>query len=97
MIKYPRAQCQRVPSHIGLADNEKADDLAKSGANLPQHMPTETLNSTKFKITTVVDRSTKEAQRNLAIENRRDPLVTTPLPRDLGATESRLLTGYDYL
>ena len=37
MLKYPHIKISYVPAHVGIEGNEKADNLAKIGADLPLH------------------------------------------------------------
>jgi hypothetical protein len=92
---------QWIPSHVGVAGNEKADYLAKMGTTYPQPTIAPTLRSAKGFIEAAVRSKVKNDHWNAAQGQLWEPLVKRGLPRDLPRATSvaafRLMTGHDYL
>jgi hypothetical protein len=92
---------QWVPSHVGVARNEKADYLAKMGTTCPLPAITPTLSSAKGFIEAAVRSKVKNDHWNAAQGQLWEPLVKCSLPRDLPRATSvatfRLMMGHDYL
>lgn len=93
---------QWIPSHVGVPGNEKADDLAKLGASLPQARVATTLTTAKQIINSTCSKRT-HAKHLAAAEGKnweqlakKGPLDRS-LPRAVAVASFRELTGHDYL
>lgn len=61
-----RIVCQWIPTHEGVEGNERADQLAKQGAQLPQPIISVSLTSAKSKIETVTKRHLNDVLHEVA-------------------------------
>lgn len=92
---------QWVPSHVGVAGNERADNLAKEGTKLQQPVAKMTLDSAKSHIAATIKARIIADRVQNSIGKVWTQLVKKPLDRDLpravGVAAFRTLTGHDYL
>ena len=93
---------QWIPSHIGIEGNERADQLAKQGARLPQPSNTTSLMTAKNLVERVVSKWTKNFLREACTGKQweslaHDKQIPRNLPRAEAVAKFRLLTGHDYL
>ncbi|GFT53207.1 uncharacterized protein TNCV_4233061 [Trichonephila clavipes] len=93
---------QWVQSHVGIAGNKRADQIAKQGAESTQPEVPLTLRRAKSIISTYNDKYTAITQKTKSFGKPWVTLVTGgPIPRHLERAEAvvhfRLTTGHDFL
>ncbi|KMQ82368.1 reverse transcriptase [Lasius niger] len=93
---------QWVPSHVGIPGNEKADNMAKCGAEHDQPEVPMTLSRAKNLINNYINKSSFASQREESIGKQWETLAAVgPIPRHIERAEAvarfRLTTGHDFL